>query len=298
MPKETFPKPEDAVQPEDQESSFEAQFKKTEKYKVAGGTAEVVDIKPEDPKSEVPVFLAPAWACTTETYRPVLEGLSETDRRIIGINHPRIGGDMNVTPEVAAQKYPKEELRKAMNMLGVLDQKGIDKTDVIAHSEGAINTAIAAMLQPEKFRNIIFYGPAGLIGEDTFTRLLKGFSKQSEPAKSLEGIEITDDVTNAAKEALKYLAKNPVRGMKEAMDISNSQIHEVLRYLHEKGVGIVVIAGVDDPVFPMDRIQQIAKKDMLDGFLSVKGGHALLDIHASAAEKMLTALEKKEKSPA
>ena len=107
-------------------------------------------------------------------------------------------------------------------------------------------------------------------------------------------MKIDDEATDAIGELLKYLAKNPVRGIKEAVDSSNSQIHDVLRYLHEKGVGIVVIASVDDPVFPMERIQEIAKSDMLDGFLSVRGGHALLDMHALAAEQMLSALEKRQ----
>lgn len=278
--------------------SFEDQFSKTEEYKVAGGKAEIVDIQLSDtPKTEVPLLLAPAWACTTETYRPVLKTLAETERRVIGINHPRLGGDMDIAPEEAAEKYPYEQVRKALNMLGVLDQKGIEKTDVIAHSEGAVNVAVAAMLYPEKFRNIVFYAPAGLIGEDTFSRLLKGFAGQSKPAESLAGIKVDDDVTNSAKEALKYLAKNPVRGINEARDIAKSQIHDVLRYLHSKGIGIVVMASVDDPVFPMDRIQKVAKEDMLDGFLSVRGGHALLNMHALAAEKMLTALEKKQEKP-
>jgi hypothetical protein len=55
------------------ESNFATQFAKTEKYKVAGGTAEVVDVRPENPKSEIPVFFAPAWGCSTEVYKPALE---------------------------------------------------------------------------------------------------------------------------------------------------------------------------------------------------------------------------------
>ncbi|MCC7004613.1 alpha/beta fold hydrolase [Candidatus Nomurabacteria bacterium] len=213
---------------------FEEQFRNIEQFDVAGGKAEVVDIKlADEPKTDVPLFLAPAWACTVETYKPVLETLAETDRRVLGINHPRFGGDMSTAPEEAVNNYSFEELRKALNIIDVIKQKDIEKVDVITHSEGAINTAIAAMLHPEKFRNIVFYAPAGLIGEDTFTRLLKGFSQQSKPAESLADIKIDDETTNAAWEALKYLAKNPVRGIKETIDVSNSQIHDVIRYLHE-----------------------------------------------------------------
>ncbi len=89
---------------------------------------------------------------------------------------------MSAAPEEAVQKYPKEEVRKALNILGVLEEKDVEKTDVIAHSEGAVNTLIAASLYPEKFRNIVLFGPAGLIGEDTFTRLFQGFLGQNKRA--------------------------------------------------------------------------------------------------------------------
>lgn len=285
------------------ESSFEAQFENKEELKVAGGAAEVVDINPDNPKTEVPVFLAPSWGCTTEVYKPALKELTSHERRTISLDHPRFGGDMKINQEDAAKKYPTEELRKAFNILGVMEQKGVDKVDIIAHSEGAINAVIAAALHPEKFRNMVLFAPAGLIGEDTFTRLLKGFAGQSKRAETMEEIPVTEtekQVASAAiTEVLKYFAKNPIRSIREAVDISNSQIHEMLRYLHEKGIGIVVMSGVDDPVFPMDKMQEIAKADMLDGFLSLKGGHGEIgnhpELYMAAAEKMLSALEEKQR---
>ncbi len=302
------------------DNSFEDQFTKVEKFKVAGGIAEVVDIKSENPKIGIPVFFAPAWGCATEVYKPALEVLSKTQRRVISLNHPRIGGSMkDIVPDEIAKKYPTEVMRKALNILGVLDQKGIEKTDVIAHSEGAINTVIAATLHPEKFRNIVLFAPAGLIGEDKFIRLLQGFAGQAKRAETLsekplaqvEGqagytywpeipvTEIEKQVASkAAREAVKYLVKNPIRGVNEARGIAKIQIHDMLRYLHGKGIGIVVMSGVDDPVFPMNNMQQIAKIDMLNGFVSLRGGHGEIGNHPerymAAAEEMLTALEKRE----
>ena len=205
--------------------------------------------------------------------------------------------DASISPDEAVDKYPAEELRKALNIIGILDQKGVEKVKIIGHSEGAVNAVIAAVLRSDFFMGekgaLFLDGPAGLIGEDKFTRLLKGFAGQSKRAKSLAGIPATEDgpgwpeipmtdtekeVASAAMtEAIKYMAKNPVRAFREGRDIARSQIHDMLRYLHEKGVGIVVMAGVDDPVFPMERMNReddgIVKADMLDGFLSVRGGH-------------------------
>ena len=295
---------------------FEEQFAKKEKFEVAGGTAEVVDIRPENAKTDVPVFFAPAWACTAKVYKPALERLSETNRRVISLNHPRIGGlsSADLQAYKTREEYPPEELRKALSILDVLEQKGIEKVDVITHSEAAINVAIAATLHPEKFRNIVFFAPAGMIGEDTFSRLLKGFKGQSKRPPSLNAtvhedgsagfaeIPITETQkqvgAKAFTEVLKYFAKNPVRAINETLNISKSQIHTMLRYLHERGIGIVVMASVDDPVFPMDKMQEIAKADMLDGFLSVRGGHGMIgehpELYVTAAEQMLSALEAKK----
>lgn len=301
---------------EQDEFSFERQFARKESYKVAGGTAEVVDISPRDAKNEVPVFLAPAWACSTEVYKGAMQTLVDSQRRVVTLNHPRVGGSLDKTTyEEELKRYPKEELRKALNILSVMEQKEIEKTDVIAHSEGAVNVVIAAAMHPEKFRNIVLFAPGGLIGKDTFGRLLKGFAGQSKRAGSLNAIPegpsgepglpeipITDAEKQvgkkAAAEALKYFGKNPVRAVKEGLDLSKSQIHEMLRFLHQKGVGIVVMSGVDDPVFPMEKMQEIAKADMLDGYLALRGGHGALGEHPEryivAADEMLTKLEAKQ----
>ena len=284
---------------------FEAQFAHREHFEVAGGDAEVVDITPEKLKDQTPVLLAPAWGLNVDVYKRAIETLSDRERRVVSLSHPRRGGDLEAkSSEEERKKYPQEELRKAFNMLEVMEKKKIPQVDAIAHSEAAINVTIAAMLHPERFRNIVYYAPAGLIGKDTFTSLLNRFSKQ-ERGESLADVPITEEEkeTGAAAHASwsSYLWANPLRAAKEAHEISQSQIHEMIRYLHEKGVGIVVASGIDDPVFPTDKIQRIAKLDMIDGFLSMRGGHGGLgDIPEEFAVKlegMLSALqEQKEHS--
>lgn len=281
--------------------SLEEQFENMEELEVAGGTAEVVDLRPEEMKSEVPVMLAPGWGCTLKVYKNDLMKIANRKRRVLSLNHPRRGRNAEELPEETSEEFPRAELEKALNLLKVLEAKGVERTDVIAHSEGAINTTIAAILHPEKFRNIVFYGPAGLIGPDTFTRMLKGFAAQGQEAKSRTGIEglkdfpVTEEEKQtgkiAALEALKYLAGNPLRGLREAKAISESQIHDMVRYLHEKGIGIYIMTGVDDPVFPTAKMQGIVKGDMVDGFLTVRSGHGML--FTEAAESLLSAKDER-----
>lgn len=308
------------------ELSFAAQFNNTENLKVPGGIATVVDISPERSKTDVPVYFAEAWACTLPVYEPTLKVLTGSGRRVISSDHPRVGvGFKNqLDPEISKQ-FPTEGVRRALNILKVLEEKGIEKTDAIGHSEGGMDLAIAATIRPDLFRNIVLFAPAGLIGEDTVMRLAKGFGAQSQESESLSAkpytihyddpttpdetkmrpeIPITETTKQVAKtsqrEGAKYVAHNPLRAVREAVGMasSKSQIHEILRALHEKGVGIVVMSGVDDSVFPMDQMQEIVKADMLDGFLSVRGGHGAIGDHPElfmgAAENMLSQLEEKK----
>src|SRR5271168_4034801 len=119
---------------------FETQFANREHFDVAGGNAEVVDITPEKLKDETPLFFAPAWACNIDVYKRALQTLSEEERRVISLNHPRRGGDLkSQSSEEEMEKYPEEELRKAYSVLNVMEQKNIKQVDAIAHSEAAIN---------------------------------------------------------------------------------------------------------------------------------------------------------------
>lgn len=284
---------------------FEDQFNKREWFETAGGKTEVLDINPKNPKSDVPVFLAPGWGVTIKVEIDEVKTLVDSNRRVVTLNYPRTGGDSSLSSEESANQHSEAELRKALTILDVLEKKGIEKTDMLLHSESGVNGVLAATLAPEKFRNIILYAPGGLIGKDTFTKLMLRFGREfsARPA-SLKDVPITATEkwakSTSLAECVKYIAANPVRAIKEAKGIAGSQIHEMLQFLHNKGIGIIVMAMVDDRVFPMERMQEMVKAEMVDGFLSMKGGHTGIrehpEIYMRAAEKMLSALEKKQKT--
>ena len=310
--------------------SFAELFAKREMIETAGGTAEVVDIAPAQQRDEVPVLFAPAWACTLPIYEPALKTLVNEGRRTLSLSHPRRGGEMNLTNEEKelVKEYPDEEVRKALTLRDILNHKGVDKVDVIAHSEGAVNAAIAALLNPEKFRNIVFFGPAGLIGADSASRLAKGFAAQGNPKPSLDaidpGMEMSAEekrrtrteesvaiqypkigenmeaqkaivgsgrVPIVVQELLKYGAENPIRAIKEGWGLSRVQIDGLIDKLRERGIGIVVMSAVDDPVFPTRTMAERLKKGSVDGFLSVRGGHGQIgdnpERYMVAANQML-----------
>ncbi|MDO8516097.1 MAG: hypothetical protein Q7S28_02500, partial [bacterium] len=145
--------------------SFEEQFANKEEFEFLGGKVEFVDIKPEHPKNEVPVLFAPGWGSTPEAMKDAIRVMVERGRRVLCLSHATSGGDMGEMDPEIREKYPEAELRKALALNQLLTEKGIEKADVIAHSEGGINTAIAASVDSENFRNIIFMNVGGLIGK-------------------------------------------------------------------------------------------------------------------------------------
>lgn len=252
---------------------FEKQFARKEVIQTRNGHTEIVDIEPVFQKHTVPILLAPGWGDTVQVYKESLKIIHDGKRRVLSVSHSR--WRKNVAEETG---FPVAEIRKAQSLIGVIDQKNLGKVDVIAHSEGAINTIIAATLYPDKFRNIVLVSPGGLIGEDKLHKLVGRMMFVSSVHDTMQTMRSSHEkgpLTNAAKEIAKYFAKNPKRAIEELNAIAKSDILEMVKNLHESGIGISVVAGVDDPIFPISRMTKILRdsKGSIDGFYSVKGGH-------------------------
>lgn len=281
--------------------SFEEQFEIRGYFDLFGGTVEYVDISPEELKYDVPVIIAPGWGETIETFKNTMKVWVSKGRRVITLNHSRDGGDI---PEQESE-HPKAELRKAFGLLRLLEEKGIEKADFMAHSEGGINTAIAGTMETEKFRNIVFVNAGGLIGKDSFIQLANRFNFNliQEAYWAMKNPDRRPGAWTTTKELISYIAENPIRALKESVEISKAETEDMLKNLHNHGVGIVVMNGVDDTVFPMDRMQKILKpnKDseiFIDGFLSLKGNHNEIAVnpekYVSAINEMFEKLEEKK----
>jgi len=256
------------------------------------------------------------WGATPDSYKDNIVGLVEKGRRILAVDNV-YGAERLTAEEVDAQKAKELGLEglmldKVVAYLKMLDMKGLDKVDVVAHSEGAIHAIYAAMLRPDRFRSIVLVDPAGMVGEDNKKRLLAGAAID---VMHLQGLNLLkrEGLGGFAKKsgkAMKELAKSYGAGLdKSSMGsrvlgkgwesigiISKTKIHELLEAVRVQGIKVAIVHGVDDKFFNMEDVQEMTKKEMIDGFYSTKGTHNEVYLnprpHTNLIDHSLDSLEK------
>lgn len=293
---------------ESRAENFDRQWEHQKIIEIGGEKLYSYDILPEKQKNDIPVLIIDGWGSTPAMWKENVRALTETGRRALGVNAPH-GIEPSMTTPEGMGEIPEAELRRVSAFMAALDAAGIQKTDAIAHSEGGIDALLSARMYPERFRNIVLVNPGGMIGPDSFLNLSARFAYdtiKSHVNALREGTFMR--LLQVGKEVLPSALKAPVRATKEVSAIARTQTLGLLREIKERGVGIVVVNGVDDEVFPMHKMTKAIHEEkdggediekLLDGFYSVKGGHAEFFVKAPdytrLAETALTALELKQK---
>lgn len=293
--------------------------------------AEIVHARPDKPKDN-PVFMAPGFLSQARHYVHTMETIYDDGREVISLNYPKKRSYLELTNEEAALLHtypvPEDAVRRAITILKVLEHEGAHQVDVIAHSAGAVDTAIAALLHPEKIRNIIFFCPAGLVEQDRARTIggvrhhvtrkqyvpksyvpVQEFRSTRDPEEGRQEtdpgpIEITQrstglrpSRTKSEPDWLKEAKRRPLSALAEGLGLAHVDLHSMLRQLHEQGVGLYVIAGEEDPIFPAEIMRKFLQEDIdkghIDAFVTLYAGHnasapfgyearsILRDIHAS-----------------
>ena len=276
-----------------------------------GGTMDIVDVKPEKMKTETPAAWLRGWGTTVEVHEDNILELARHGRRTLAVD-ARHGIESANIPESETEQGEKIhdiELRKVAALLKMLDEKQIEQTDIVAHSEGAIYGVMAALLRPERFRNMVLVDPAGMVGEDSEGRLVRGAAldialQTARIYKKLltkEGFAAFKQSNTATKALAEVFASNPKHTVESVGVIAETQIDELLTTLKSLGIKISIIHGVDDRFFPMEKVQQQTTTKMVEGFYSVQGTHNQLYLHPEKytalvdnALDALEALRKKE----
>ena len=236
-----------------------------------------MDVIPSDLKYKTPIFIAPGWGETPKTFSYLASLLFDAGFRVISVKHPR--EDFKL---ITKHNISKLEEQKAEIILSIFNFLSIDKVNLIAHSEGAINAVLAAHVTPSKFRDILLVGPGGLVENEGFLELLGRFVGNMFQ----NGWAIFTDSTarkhliRSNIEVLKYFLMNPIMGLLEGSAISKTHLQKFLIDLHKDDISIGIIHGVDDVVFPLKKMRALRELNWID-FHSVPGDHNDIYAHPS-----------------
>lgn len=249
-----------------------------------GETIEVVDIKPDNLKDEVPIVYFKGFSSGNEAYRNFLVEMGMLGNRVIAMENPHGIDSSRITDgeKKSALQYqndlPDIELRKTAMVLETLEHKeDIQKIDIVAHSEGAIYSIIFAMMHPEKVRSIILMDPAGFIKNDSFLDLIKrsvadanlqgqnikkkiagidprqAYHPDKEPdQEELKqiGLEAQANSKAGMHAWLKAWTTGPLKNIEAIQAIANSDITPALEYLRKEcNITIGMCHGVEDATF-------------------------------------------------
>lgn len=291
------------------------------KIDLGGISTDTLDVSPDALADKTPVLIAPAWAIPLDAYKDGARVLVENGRRALSMTHPaeRDHDLLTNAQRERVREFPAESIRKASELIAFIRAKGADAehpVDVVGHSEGAMNTVIAALLEPDLFRNIILYAPPGFAGPDSRMRLARGYISQViEPmpiigARNLKSLEARAPLSADDKADIEQLARDGkigpnlvpisypaipeversdddkkamgsyglsyIRKMPAALKMSQTELLQHTQTLRRHGIGVGIISGVDDLVFPVADMARHLSGGKVDAFLAVRGKHGQL----------------------
>jgi pimeloyl-ACP methyl ester carboxylesterase len=228
------------------------------------------------------------------------------------------------------KETPETLLRQVAAIIPVLEHKKLDKVSMIGESRGGAISVAAAYLYPEKFENITLVNPVGMNGEMSTAKLIYRFLGGG----AIEGVKLKWDqiqgkmspmAEKQSRESTKafvdFVVSDVKTSYKEVSDMAKAELFQKLKEIKKHNIGISIIHGVDDIVFPMADIQrnvsnEIAKfkqanpdgkvgeidqldgvDKVIDGFYSVTGAHGAFatkpEVYTRAAAEAMAALETK-----
>lgn len=295
--------PEANTEKTQQIHDLENQFANPRRILIGEEEIDVYDISPEKTKTGVVTVLAPGFSATPMAHEQNIIGLAKEGRRVISVDSPH-GLEKHSVEDETVIGHSEVELAKLSAIVETMNALDVEQVDVVAHSEGAIYIALAASLYPNRFRNMVFIEPGGMIGKDNIFRLGVGMAKEqlSQAVSESKRIDFDRQAEKLRSPLipLRVLASNLKRSWDSVKAIGENDIVEIMKELKKQGIGISVIHGVDDHVFPMERIQKEVGADAVTGFYSVRGGHNEIFIrpeqYTRAVDAALDALEAREKN--
>ena len=258
-----------------------------------------IDSKPGDLESAT-VCIVPGWNQTIEVWLPAITELDRLGYRTIMMEAPH-GITRPFDEHESLKHIPTIMLQKAQAHIHLLDDLGITQTDVIAQSQGGIDSLVATIMRPKLFHNIILFNPAGMVGPDRLPFLLGRFT-----------LEAVRDVLLHMRHTARYsrektnqrivwqMLKHPFKSTQSAHAITKVRLEELIELIQTRcNSQIVCIAGSEDTLFPIAKMRTRASLETLGGFLTVRGNHVDIfrrpKIYMGLAYHLLVAMRQLER---
>lgn len=285
-----------------------------------GEKLKYVRLDPEKPGIKVPITYIKGWATTNEPYNEfMLDLVSCSERTLLSVDNPHGISSSGLLQKEKLKEFKESigqipdsgiELRKIAATDEMLNNEGVEATDVVAHSEGALQAVLFALMNLEKVRNIVLIGSTGMIENDTVKDLvlrakedtdlqtqnikdkLAGINpreRQEYKGEKLPKINLEYEITpeelkaqgHEAKEntrwglieKIKLIAHNPLADAESIKTISAADIAPALEFLRANGVKIGLIHAVDDKLMDYERVRKHSSKKLMDGSYAIQGSH-------------------------
>lgn len=143
------------------------------------------------------VLLLHGWGCTTEHFRPIMQAM-EKDYRMTVIDFPGHGKSGRPPEPWGVQDY-------ADCVMDVMDQLGIEKCHLIAHSFGGRVSLHLAANSPERVEKMVLTGCAGLKKPQTEgqKKRSQAYQKKKQQLQNLQKLPLIGKLAENAMEKLR-----------------------------------------------------------------------------------------------
>jgi|GEM_PF-5219138 pimeloyl-ACP methyl ester carboxylesterase len=269
---------------------------------------------PEGARDATPIMIAPGYSVGAEALRRNAIGIAELGRSVATFVVPPTNREFDPrisfppdTPSLT--KIHATALLKAIDTCNEKTFGEGTKFDALGYSQGAINTVVAALAQPEKFRNILLVNPAGLteLDEPYLTRFFKlskkSFNHRDQVLTEAKRRPLTlrqrfskehylwilDNIFDSGWETFdrsrvmhdefspEMQAMGKKGGFKGAVKvadaISRTNLIPMIQKVQQLGVRVAILPAEEDPLFDVAQIEEAGKKAGVEVY-GAAGAHA------------------------
>lgn len=286
--------------PEVEQSSFGGEVKFTQAYAIDEATGKPVE--------GVPVYFsggygnvknAPSLVNIAEhgrnAFSLAFEGARDSDTTFEAISQTEAGKVGETHSMIAARKLPaavdegsvdavvsRHQMNKAATLLAAMAERKIEQIDVIAQSEGALHTLVAAYSNPDKYRNIVLAYPAGLSGTDNPGKIMRNVGKDTI-YKKLHRVNSENSFKNDLGGGFDTSSTAHKQGrapgaLVDGATVSFSEQSALLNGLRQNAdaPGVALVAGLGDQIYPPeDYLRNLRSASDIDFMLVTDGPHGI-----------------------